>query len=228
MKSTKRFTANIIKLSDQVGKRNMRKHCNADNLLTLGRNNFKKATDTRADNVTISQDDALISALVMFQLKNPSLLAFDKRRKKLHTLQLVFTRHIKRNVSTPQTASTIYPIDYVSLSTFKCKEVHMEPSQQSVSKSKQKYWQNHLTNWNKCGLSQNHHCEQQLLALSTFCHWKTKLAEHSGKTSFYPLAVSSVVAHIEDTSNSGLRLVVGKNRYKVELEKDFSTDSLKN
>ncbi|MFT5727523.1 MAG: hypothetical protein ACI8PB_001659 [Desulforhopalus sp.] len=52
----------------------------------------------------------------------------------------------------------------------------MEPSQESISKSKQKYWQNHLTSWSKSGLSQKHYCEQQLLALSTFCHWKNKLA----------------------------------------------------
>ena len=103
----------------------------------------------------------------------------------------------------------------------------MEPSQQSISKSKQKYWQKHLTSWSESGLSQKHYCEQQLLALSTFCHWKNKLAYNSDKTTFYPLAVSSVVAPVEDTSNSGLRLVVGKNRYRVELEKDFSTDSLK-
>ncbi len=103
----------------------------------------------------------------------------------------------------------------------------MELSQQSISKSKHKYWQKHLTNWSKSGLSQKHYCEQQLLAPSTFCHWKNKLAEHPEKTSFYPLAVSSVVVPVEDTSNSGLRLVVGKNRYRVELEKDFSADSLK-
>lgn len=102
----------------------------------------------------------------------------------------------------------------------------MEPSQESISKSKQKYWQNHLSNWSKSGLSQKHYCEQQLLALSTFRHWKNKLAEHSKKTSFYPLAVSSR-APVEDRSNSGLRLVVCENRYRVELEKDFSTDSLK-
>jgi hypothetical protein len=103
----------------------------------------------------------------------------------------------------------------------------VEPSQESISKSKQKYWQNHLTSWSKSGLSQKHYCEQQLLALSTFRHWKNKLAEHSRKTSFYPLAVSSVVVPVEERSNSGLRLVVCENRYRVELEKDFSSDSLK-
>jgi len=81
MKSNKCYTTNAIKLSDQAGKRNVRKHINADNLLALIRDDFKKVLDTRADNATISLDDALMSALAMFHLKDPSLLAFDKRRR---------------------------------------------------------------------------------------------------------------------------------------------------
>jgi len=90
VKSNKCYTTNAIKLSDQAGKRNVRKHINADNLLRLVREEFKKVPDTRADNVTISLDDALMSALAMFQLKDPSLLAFDRRRREepenLHTI----------------------------------------------------------------------------------------------------------------------------------------------
>ncbi len=81
MKSTKCYTTNTIKLSAQAGKRNVRKHINADNLLALVREDFKQVPDARADNVTISLDDALMSALAMFQLKDPSLLAFDRRRR---------------------------------------------------------------------------------------------------------------------------------------------------
>ncbi len=90
MKSTKCYTTNAIKLSAQAGKRNVRKHINADNLLALVRADFKKVPDARADNVTISLDDGLMSALAMFQLKDPSLLAFDRRRREepgnLHTI----------------------------------------------------------------------------------------------------------------------------------------------
>lgn len=90
MKSTKCYAPNAIKLSDQAGKRNVRKHINADNLLARVRDDFIKVLDTRADNVTISLDDALMSALAMFQLKDPSLLAFDRRRREepenLHTI----------------------------------------------------------------------------------------------------------------------------------------------
>lgn len=90
MKPTKCYTTNAIKLSDQPGKRNVRKHINADNLLALVREDFKNVPDGRAGNVTISLDDALMSALAMFQLKDPSLLAFDRRRREepgnLHTI----------------------------------------------------------------------------------------------------------------------------------------------
>jgi hypothetical protein len=53
MESTKCYTPTAIKLSDQAGKRNVRRHINADNLLALIRDDFKKVLDTRADNVTI-------------------------------------------------------------------------------------------------------------------------------------------------------------------------------
>ncbi len=53
----------------------------ADTLLSLVRKDFQKIPDRRADNTKISLDDALMSALAMFQLKDPSLLAFDSRRR---------------------------------------------------------------------------------------------------------------------------------------------------
>lgn len=71
-------------------KKTVRKHLNADSLIDLMRKDFQKIPDHRAGNSKISLDDALMSALAMFQLKDPSLLAFDKRRRKapanLHTI----------------------------------------------------------------------------------------------------------------------------------------------
>jgi hypothetical protein len=63
---------------------------NADTLIKLVREDFQKIPDHRADNSKISVDDALMAGLAIFQLKEPSLLAFDKRRKEepdnLHTI----------------------------------------------------------------------------------------------------------------------------------------------
>lgn len=90
MKSTKRYSITAVNLPHPVYQRNVRKHINADNLLARVRADFQKIPDTRAANSTISLDDALMSALAMFQLKDPSLLAFDKRRRQepenLHTI----------------------------------------------------------------------------------------------------------------------------------------------
>jgi len=74
-------TRQIIRLANAKSKRTVRKHLNADNLLKVVRKDFAKVTDPRAGNSKISLEDALMSGLAMFQLKDPSLLAFDKRRK---------------------------------------------------------------------------------------------------------------------------------------------------
>ncbi len=90
MDSCKTYSIHAVKLPTTDSRRNVRKHLNADSLLSLVRKDFQKIPDRRADNVKILLDDALMSALAMFQLKDPSLLAFDKRRKKepenLHTV----------------------------------------------------------------------------------------------------------------------------------------------
>jgi hypothetical protein len=56
-------------------KRAVRKFLNADAMIQLVRDDFRKIPDHRAGNAKISLDDALMSALAMFQLKDPSLLA---------------------------------------------------------------------------------------------------------------------------------------------------------
>lgn len=59
----------------------LRKHLNADALFQRIRSAFEKIPDQRADEVKISLPDALMSGVAMFSLKDPSLLAFDERRK---------------------------------------------------------------------------------------------------------------------------------------------------
>lgn len=90
MKHTKIYKLEAILQLAAQPKRVVRKHLNADALIKLMRQDFQKIPDHRAGNSSISLDDALMSALAMFQLKDPSLLAFDKRRKEepenLHTI----------------------------------------------------------------------------------------------------------------------------------------------
>lgn len=57
-----------------------RKHLNADNLFDEIRSEFAKIEDPRPGKTTISLVDALMSGFAVFSLKDPALLAFDKRR----------------------------------------------------------------------------------------------------------------------------------------------------
>ena len=81
--------ANVI-IPTTTAQRKVRKHLNADSLFAAIKEDFKQVPDSRRANSTITMDDALMSALAMFQLKDPSLLAFDERRRNepenLHTV----------------------------------------------------------------------------------------------------------------------------------------------
>ena len=59
-----------------------RKQLSADALFRNIRESFHDIPDPRTGQPDISLPDALMSGLAMFALKEPSLLAFDQRRKK--------------------------------------------------------------------------------------------------------------------------------------------------
>ena len=67
-----------------------RKYLSADGLFNLARAKFAAIKDHRPMNVEIPLVDALTSALAMFALKDPSLLAFDERRVRGENLERVF------------------------------------------------------------------------------------------------------------------------------------------
>src|SRR3954454_7743388 len=58
-----------------------RKDLSADTLFRVLRSHFGSLPDRRSGEVEIPLDDALMSAFAMFALKDPSLLAFDHRRR---------------------------------------------------------------------------------------------------------------------------------------------------
>lgn len=58
----------------------VRKHLSADALYEVVGNAFAQLPDHRHEKATIPLTDALLSAFAMFSLKDPSLLAFDRRR----------------------------------------------------------------------------------------------------------------------------------------------------
>lgn len=90
MKKRKIYRIEAARQKAARPKRTVRKHLNADALIQLMREDFQQIPDHRAGNAKIPLADAMMSALAMFQLKDPSLLAFDKRRRgepeNLHTI----------------------------------------------------------------------------------------------------------------------------------------------
>ena len=66
------------------------KSLSADSLLALVRAGFERIPDQRAENAKISLPDALMSGFAMFSLKEPSLLAFDERRRTDSNLKSIY------------------------------------------------------------------------------------------------------------------------------------------
>ena len=72
-------------------KAKVRKYLSADALFKTIRNQFKQISDFRKGDTVISLCDALMSGFAMFSLKDPSLLAFDERRKEeAHNMKSIY------------------------------------------------------------------------------------------------------------------------------------------
>jgi hypothetical protein len=68
-----------------------RKWLSADALYRTIRQSFQGISDPRTGDATIELSDALMSGLAMFALKDPSMLAFDRRRQQDEkNLQMIF------------------------------------------------------------------------------------------------------------------------------------------
>ena len=115
MKFHKIYSTKAIQLIAATNGRPVRKHLNGDALIKAIRADFKKIPDHRADNASISLDDTIMSAFAMFQLKDPSLLAFDKRRREkpenLHTVHGI--------VNIPCDTQMRYTVDPIELAQFR-------------------------------------------------------------------------------------------------------------
>ena len=71
-------------------KHRSRKHLNADALFDSLHSDFAKVSDSRKGDIDISMADALMSGFAVFSLKDPSLLAFDKRRGTDENLRTIY------------------------------------------------------------------------------------------------------------------------------------------
>ena len=80
----------------------VRKHLSADALYALLRLRLEKIPDHRGRKCPISLPDALMSAFAMFSLKDPSLLAFEERRKDENMGNLFGIARINRGMAIAQ------------------------------------------------------------------------------------------------------------------------------
>ena len=107
----------------------------------------------------------------------------------------------------------------------------MESPTTTSKLSKQKYWSNQIACWKKSGLTQREYCSRQAIALSTFSYWKKKLRQGTTKLAkqrFYPLTVKEPSISPKGAGGkSGIRLSTGEDKFKIDLEKDFSESTLR-
>lgn len=68
-------------MAQETSQPKTRKHLSGDALLALIREDFGKIEPHCAQNASISMQDALMSGFAVYSLKDPSLLAFEARRK---------------------------------------------------------------------------------------------------------------------------------------------------
>jgi hypothetical protein len=71
----------MLQLFAPADHKTVRKNLHVDPLIQSIRADFRNIGDHRTDDIKIPLDDALMSAFAMFHLKEPSLLAFDERRR---------------------------------------------------------------------------------------------------------------------------------------------------
>jgi len=90
MKAKKSYRLKSKRQTTTNSERTVRKKLNADAMFKIIREDFQKIPDQRAANSQISLDDALMSGFAVFQLKHPSLLAFDnfcnEKPENLHSI----------------------------------------------------------------------------------------------------------------------------------------------
>ena len=96
--------------------------------------------------------------------------------------------------------------------------------------TKHSFWQQHIDDWTQSGQSQQSYCQTNGLAVATFGYWRRKLQQHRAeKTSFYPLVLSgqSPKNKMTRASTSSLRVLLGDNRFTIEIDNHFSPEVLR-
>lgn len=95
------------------------------------------------------------------------------------------------------------------------------------SNQKKVFWQKHIDEYEKSGLSQVDYCQAHKIPLSTFGYWKRKLNQGvKAKPVFYPIAIPPDHSRYDSENATGLVLHLKNGRFSLEIENGFSTSTL--
>jgi hypothetical protein len=89
--------------------------------------------------------------------------------------------------------------------------------------AKHDFWERHVREWKRSGLSQAGYCRQHLISLKCFVYWKRKLIAAERSTSLVEaprFKAAQVLSHLKP-----LCLRIG-HRYSIEIERGFDPETL--
>ncbi len=97
--------------------------------------------------------------------------------------------------------------------------------------SKQKHWANHISCWRTSGLTQRQYCLKEGIAISSLAYWIRKIDKKVTKPSpprFYPLTVKdNPKSYNKHRFSTGVRLSLCDDRFKIDLDEEFSETTLR-
>lgn len=86
--------------------------------------------------------------------------------------------------------------------------MQVKTESRAPSESKKEFWQNHIQQWQKSGLSQQAYCAQQGIRYTTFGYWRKRLASGEAKRKQFA-AVEVRQAQQDSMLSVKVRLVSG-------------------
>ena len=98
-------------------------------------------------------------------------------------------------------------------------------SRTDLIRKKRRFWKHHIEAWQNSNLSQIDYCRQKNLTPHRFTYWKKKLATaNPSDLSFVPVPIAP--ASLSPVSSRPRPLVVIADRYRIEVDGDFHSDTL--
>lgn len=99
----------------------------------------------------------------------------------------------------------------------------MKKSVSVDSQERRRFWEQHVENWQRSGLSQTGYCRNHGLSQKSFIYWKKKLLSANAPISLVELPHPSLIPVYP--VSTPLRLLIG-GRYRIDIERGFDAETL--